>query len=161
MLSPYASRAATWLPVTVQNGDVRGSISFEGSLRASYKNKPQMHVKGSFTLERWSRSPTRYRIAYDGFHSATEEDIAGVIALPRSKWNPVTSKGSSNHMVARLLMLTVKPKDTNEGLERIQITIPVLNGGHRAAKTVFEALIAADVELRSPLGENLVGRTPN
>lgn len=76
--------------------------------------------------------------------------------MPLCPWNPVLSKGQSNNMIARVLMMTMKPCDTDDGLKSVQVIIPVVSGGHRAAKTVFQGFVAADTELRA--GENLVGR---
>ena len=168
MMSPYRNhgnncgrssrRNASWQIVTAQSGEPRGSIEFEGSVRATYsRTELNKHIKGSFRLERWTGTPTQYRILYHGFNAGTEEDTAGDIKLPRSAWNPVASKGASKHMVAHLLMMTMTAADTEEGLATIEITIPVPDGGHRAAKTVFQAFTAADVEMRST-GEVLVGR---
>ena len=165
MMSPYYKRSgnvsrkqhSTWEPVTTQSGEVRGKISFEGSIRAVYKDtNNNKHLKGTFTLERWTGSPTRYRISYDGFNADTEEDTAGDIKLPRSPWNPVASKGVSNNMKARLMLMNMNSNETEDGLATVQIMIPVVNGGHRAAKTVLEAFVAADIELRST--QRLVGR---
>ena len=164
MMSPYKnrgnsrSRIANWQVVAAQSGELRGSIAFEGSVRAFYSNKDNnKHIKGNFTLERWTGAPTRYRISYNGFNAATEEDTAGDIKLPHCTWNPVPSKGASKQMVAHLLMMEMESADNEESMVSVQITIPVVSGGHRAAKTVFQAFIAADVEMRST-GESLVGR---
>ena len=162
-MSPYRNRnkarnntQSTWVPVTANAGETRGTITFDGSVVARYKDNVNTKIKGRFTLERWSGVPTQYRINYNGFKADNEEDAVGNIMLPRSNWNPVATKGVSTHMKARLMMLTVDPRASEKGLHEVQITIPVIGGGHRAAKTVYEAFMAASIEMSA--GEALVGR---
>ena len=163
-ISPVRSRGnnwGSWVPVTVVTGQIRGMISTEGTLRAHYQNSIQnKHIKGTITLERWAGNPTRYRIAYNGIRLdiGPNEMFAGAIPLPRSPWSPVTSKGKSENMVGRLLHFTFNAADTDEGLVTMQIMIPLLGGGHRASRMVFEAFCSADSEQRSQTGERLVGR---
>ena len=151
-----STRHGSWVCVTAQSGEIRGSIRFTGNVRVFYKNGTNNHIKGNFLLERWSGPVTRHRISFDGCHSSNKADAVGTIALPLCPWNPDPSKGKSDNVVARMLLLDMQGKKNDEGMLRLQIIIPVLHGGHRAAKTIFEAFQAADSELRA--GENLVGR---
>lgn len=160
MMSPFVRRGdhnGSWTPVVATSGEVRGIIQFEGSVRATHADETFKHIKGTFTLERWSGSPTLYRVSCVGFHAITEADTVGEIAMPQTAWNPVASKGKSNNMLARMLMMKMKSWESEDGMKQLQVIIPVVSGGHRAAKTVFEAFVAADTELKTS-GENLLGR---
>ena len=155
MMSPYGKRSgrgsvnqrASWVPVTAE-GELRGSIAFEGSVRVKYAEMPMKHIKGDFVLERWNGKPTQYCISYNGFNAGSELDTAGEISLPRSLWKPITSKARSKNMSARLIMLSFDASVSENGLTQIQVTIPLSAGGHRAAKLVFEAFVAGDIEMR-------------
>jgi hypothetical protein len=168
MLSPYRNRnskaSGTWVAVTAMSGEIRGTISFEASLRAKYADNKLLHVKGNITLERWSGSNTQYRLSYHGYNgqSGNEDDnLVGTIALPRSNWRINSTKAASDNMKARLLMINFDVPDSNDGgLKSIQVTMSLLHGGKRATKTVVEAFRAASVELDAVQAgqEALVGK---
>ena len=149
------SERPIWKPVAVVTGG-KGVVSTQASLRAFYADGSQDYFKGEITLERWSGMPTRYRVAYDGLDAHTGLVDVGTIDLPMSSWNPDINKGRSANMSGRVLILTFNSNNTRHGLEKLQLTIPTNHGGHRAARTVMQAFVAADIELDS--GENLMGR---
>ena len=132
-----------------------GTVQTRASLRAYYDDGTNEHYKGGFLLERWNQTPTRYRISYDGFDANTNINEAGTITLPMTQWHLVFTKGRSENMQGRIMIVTFNSNDTKRGLEKIQLTIPTKEGGHRAAKLVFEAFTAANLELLN--GATLVG----
>ena len=67
----------------------------------------------------------------------------------------------SDNMKARLLHIKFNANDTDEGLMSVQIVIPTKSGGHRAAKTVIDAFVSANIELMASQStqehQNLIG----
>ena len=49
-------------------------------------------------------------------------------------------------MKGRLLRMEFNGNDTDEGLISVQLLIPTLTGGNRAAKMVVEAFVSANIE---------------
>ena len=146
----------SWQPVSTLAGvQAGGTVQTRASLRAYYDDGMNEHYKGAFRLERWNQDPIRYRIAYDGFDANTNINEAGTIDLPLTQWNLTFTKGRSENMEGRIIIIVFNGNDTKRALEKIQLTIPTQYGGHRAAKLVFEAFNAANLELLN--GATLVG----
>ena len=137
---------AIWSTVFVINGPIRGAIMARGSIRVEYEDGSKKHIKGEFSLERWSGNPTRHRIAYNGFLVGTQADVAGVIPLPLSDWTCAATKGISDNMKGRLLRMEFNGNDTDERLLSDQLLIPTLTGGNHAAKMVVEAFVSANIK---------------
>ena len=142
----------SWKTVTTITG-VRAEARAESSLRVYRRDGSQAHIKGVVALERWSGTPTSYRVAYEGFEvvgDGTIVDIVGTVPpLPsRSTWTINSRKVQSDNAKARVMQLVFMDEDESS-IKSIQLTAPFGddNTNNKKAKLLFEAIMFADQEL--------------